>query len=212
MKIFVVGGSGRVATELIKNLVADGHQVITGSRHPEKIIKLNNVTSIKLDLHDSVDQIAEQIKGSDAVYFVAGSRGQDLLQTDAFGAVKTMQASEKVGIRRYVMLSAYLALQPEKWSESKGIESLKDYYIAKFFADNYLVKSTQLDYTIIQPTELTEKPGTSKISFDLSTMQSNPIPDVAKVLSEVLKYKNTIGKVINMHGGDVPINEALSKV
>ncbi|MBC7032114.1 NAD-dependent dehydratase, partial [Salmonella enterica subsp. enterica serovar Enteritidis] len=28
MQIFVAGGSGRVATELIKDLVADGHTVI----------------------------------------------------------------------------------------------------------------------------------------------------------------------------------------
>lgn len=36
---------------------------------------------------------------SDIVYFVAGSRGKDLLQTDAFGAVKTMIAAEKSGIK-----------------------------------------------------------------------------------------------------------------
>lgn len=45
------------------------------------------------------------MKGSDAVYFTAGSRGKDLLQTDAFGAVKTMQAAKKLSIERYIMLS-----------------------------------------------------------------------------------------------------------
>ena len=37
-KVFIVGGSGRVATELIKDLVADGNQVVAGARHPEKTI------------------------------------------------------------------------------------------------------------------------------------------------------------------------------
>ncbi len=50
-KIFVVGGSGRVASELIKNLINDGNQVFASSRHPEKIIKLDNVVPVKLDLH-----------------------------------------------------------------------------------------------------------------------------------------------------------------
>ena len=88
-KVFVAGGSGRVATELIKNLVADGHKVIAGSRHPESIIKLDGVTPINLDLHASVEEIANLMKGTSIVYFVAGSRGKDVLQTDAFGAVKS---------------------------------------------------------------------------------------------------------------------------
>ena len=50
MKIFVVGGSGRVASELIKLLAGEGHQVIAGSRHPENIVQLSGVTAINLEL------------------------------------------------------------------------------------------------------------------------------------------------------------------
>jgi nucleoside-diphosphate-sugar epimerase len=31
MRIFVAGGSGRVATELIKDLIADGNTVVAGA-------------------------------------------------------------------------------------------------------------------------------------------------------------------------------------
>lgn len=113
-KIFVVGGSGRVVSELIKNLINDGNQVFASSRHPEKIIKLDNVVPVKLDLHSDVSAWSEVFKGMDVIYFVAGSRGKDLLQTDAMGAVKTMQAAENVGVKRYIMLSSLYALQPEK--------------------------------------------------------------------------------------------------
>ena len=174
-KVFVVGGSGRVATDLIKDLVATGNEVTAGARHPEKVIKLNHVTAVKLNLHDSVEKIAELMKGMDAVYFVAGSRGKDLLQTDAMGAVKTMQAAEKDGIKRYIMLSSLYALQPEMWSKIPSLASIMDYNIAKFFADNYLISNTKLDYTILQPANLTEEPGTGKYS-------SNNIKDLRKKL------------------------------
>lgn len=72
-KIFVVGGSGRVASELIKNLINDGNQVFASSRHPEKIIKLDNVVPVKLDLHSDVSAWSEVFKGMDVIYFVAGS-------------------------------------------------------------------------------------------------------------------------------------------
>ena len=57
-KIFIFGGSGRVATDLIKDLVADGNTVTAAARHPENIIKLDGVTSDKLDLHSDVEDIS----------------------------------------------------------------------------------------------------------------------------------------------------------
>lgn len=211
-KVFIAGGSGRVASELIKNLISDGKQVIAGSRHPENIVKLEGVTPVKLDLHASVDEISGLMKGVDIVYFVAGSRGKDLLQTDAMGAVKTMQAAEKNGIKRYILLSSFFALQPEKWSEYKILQDITDYNIAKFFADNYLIHNTHLDYTILQPTGLTEEAGKGKVVFNNIREATNPIPDVAKVLADIPKHANTIGKVIMMQTGEVPIEEALNKV
>ena len=115
MRIFVAGGSSRVATELIKDLVADSNTVVAGARHEDHIIKLDNVKAVHMDLHSSVDDLAKLMKGRDAVYFTAGSRGKDLLQTDAYGAVKTMQAAKKLGIERYILVQSLL------WNLTSGI-------------------------------------------------------------------------------------------
>ena len=211
-KVFVAGGSGRVATELIKNLVNNGNEVVAGARHPENVIKLDNVTPVELDLHAPVTEIAKLMNGSDAVYFVAGSRGKDLLQTDAMGAVKTMQAAEQDGIKRYIMLSSMYALQPEMWAKYEALAAITDYNIAKFFADNYLIHNTNLDYTIVQPATLTEKPATNKVTLGEGDDTTNTIPDVAKVLADTLKYDNTIGHVIMMRNGDTPIDDALKEI
>lgn len=208
-KVFIFGGSGRVATDLIKDLVADGNTVTAAARHPENIIKLGGVTTDKLDLHADVATITEQVKGFDAIYFTAGSRGKDLIQTDAMGAIKTMMAAEKAGVKRYIMLSSMLSLDVDSW---KKIPSLEDYLAAKFFADTYLMDSTNLEYTILQPTNLTEETGTGKIKLEAGSTDSNPIPDVAKTLAEILKYPNTIDKVIPMSSGETPIDKALKEV
>lgn len=204
-KIFIFGGSGRVATDLIQDLVADGNTVTAAARHPENIIQLDGVTADKLDLHVDVDDIFKQVKGFDAIYFTAGSRGKDLIQTDAMGAIKTMMAAEKAGVKRYIMLS----LDINSW---KKIPSLEDYLAAKFFADTYLMDSTNLEYTILQPGSLTEAAGTGKIQLDVKATDSNPIPDVAKTLAAILKYPNTIGKVIPMSSGKTPIDDALKEI
>ena len=211
-KVFIAGGSGRVAPEVIKKLVAAGHEVIAGARHPEKIVAMDHVETVKLDLHDDVATIAKLMQGASVVYFVAGSRGSDLLQTDAMGAVKTMQAAEQNGIKRYIMLSSLYALQPAMWTKIKSLGEIMDYNVAKFFADNYLVHDTNLDYTILQPSSLTEEAGTGKIQIGDDFASTNPIPDVAQVLAAILEHDNTIGQVILMGGGNTPINDALANI
>lgn len=211
-KVFVVGGSGRVATALIKDLVKQGNQVTAGARHPEKVVKLDNVTAVKLDLHDSQAAINQLINGYDAVYFTAGSRGHDVLQTDAMGAVKTMIAAETNHIQRYIMLSSMYALQSEKWAQIPALASIMDYNIAKFFADNYLISNTKLDYTIVQPATLTEETGTNMISVGENKDTDIPISDVANFLANCLTADNTIGKVLMIRKGETPINEAINAV
>ncbi|MGN1279967.1 MAG: NAD(P)H-binding protein, partial [Limosilactobacillus sp.] len=69
-----------------------------------------------------------------------------------------------------------------------------------------------LDYTIIQPASLTEEPGAGKVRFGQGDDTTNPIPDVAQVLADVLDADNTIGKVILMRSGDTPIKDAIKKL
>lgn len=179
MKVFIAGATGRVAEQLIQHLIAQGHQVVAGARSPEKIAPQDGVTAVSLDLHASASELANVIKGSDAVYFTAGSRGKDLLQTDAFGAVKLMQASKQVGIKRFVMLSSIFATEPDKW-EHPYFDHLADYNVAKFFADEWLMYQSGLDYTIIQPGRLIEaKQGSGLISINVSEPGENTIPNVA---------------------------------
>lgn len=212
MKIFIAGATGCVGPLLTHDLLEDGHEIIAGARHPERVEKNDRVTPVKFDLHESVAQMTEAIKGADVIYFTAGSGAKDLLQVDAFGAVKLMQVAEKDGIKRFVMLSALFSLEPTKWRTVKGLDGLTDYNIAKFFADNYLINDTDLDYTVLQPTVITDKPGTGKITVDEGKFGYNPAEDVARTLADVLKYQNTSRKVIKMREGDTPIDDALSRV
>ena len=70
-----------------------------------------------------------------------------------------MEAAEKVGIKRFIIVSALQAHHRENWNES-----IKPYYVAKHYADRVLV-SSNLDYTIIRPGGLLNDPGTGKVSI-----------------------------------------------
>ncbi|SDM25533.1 NAD(P)H-binding protein [Pedobacter antarcticus] len=207
MKVLVIGANGRVGSLLIEKL-ASQHQVIAGSRHSKAINNSYNVEHSYIDLLNDVNSITESMNGVDAVYFVSGSRGKNLLQIDLHGAIKTMQAAERVGAKRYILLNSVFALQPEHWKES-FLSDLTDYNIAKHYADLYLSTQTQLDYTILQPGALKEEQGTGKIETNVISPGSNSIANVVDTLVAILADDSTIGRVILMHDGDTPISEAI---
>ena len=213
MKILVVGASGRVGGDLVKQLLADDHQVIGTTRQKEKLFDNDNYTQLDLDITASKESIEKQLgQDIEAVYFVAGSGGKNVLEVDLHGAVKTMQAAQDKGIKRYIMLSSVFSLETEKWDENPGIADLKEYYISKHYADHWLVNNSSLDYTIVQPGALKERAGTGKITINDASSGENAIEDVATTLAAVLTADNTIGKVFNLHNGDIDINEAVATV
>lgn len=211
MKVFVAGATGRVAAVLLQALVAQGHEVIAGARSPEKVLVADYITPVKLDLHDTVTHLAQTVRDVEVIYFVAGSRSQDLLQTDAFGAVKMMQVAEMNGIQRFIILSSVFSLTPEKW-DNPALAGLMNYNIAKFFADNYLVKQTQLDYTILQATALVDGVGTQHIALNENSGRQNTIQNVGETLTRLLNHDNTIKQVIQMSDGPVAIDTALATI
>ena len=211
MKILVIGASGRVGTDLVKQLLADNHQVIGTTRQEEKLFNDDNYSQLDLDITAEKDAIQQQIEQDiDAVYFVAGSGGKDVLEVDLHGAVKTMQATEDKGIKRYIMLSTVFSLDTSKWNQP-GIADLKEYYICKHYADQWLVNNSSLDYTIVQAGALKERTATGKITIN-DDAGENSIADVATTLAAVLNADNTSKKVFSMHNGETAIDAALAKL
>lgn len=212
MKILVIGASGRVGTELVQQLLADNHQVIGTTRQKEKLFDNDNYSQLDLDITAEKDSIQSQIDNDiDTVYFVAGSGGTDVLEVDLHGAIKTIQAVQDKGIKRYIMLSAAFSLDTSKW-DTPGIADLKEYYICKHYADQWLVNNSTLDYTIVQPGALKERAGTGKIAINDGAPGENSIEDVATTLAAVLNASNTIKKAFNMHSGETTIKDAIASV
>jgi len=209
MRVLVVGASGRVGEELVKNLVADGRQVVAGTRHTDQDFG-DGVTVKAIDLLSDEATLISELRplSLDAIYFVAGSRGKNLLQVDAFGAVKLERAANQLGIKRFIMLSSWNATSPANWQD----EQMMNYNIAKFFADHWLMDHTDLNYTILQPVGLVEEPATGKVDLNPKTVGTgkNTIADVAKVLSEMLKCDNTFHRVVSMRQGQTDIKLALA--
>ncbi|MBV8389845.1 MAG: NAD(P)H-binding protein [Mucilaginibacter sp.] len=212
MRILVIGASGRVGRQLTHKLLKLGHQVTGTSTNRMLSFDSPNYNHLLLDITEELPHLKPKISGDfEAIFFVAGSGEYGLLEIDLHGAVKTMQIAETKGIERYIMLSFAFSLEPERWEE-EGESGIADYGIAKHYADEWLLRNTKLNYTILQPCTLTETPGTGKIAVNIKHHLNNSIEDVASTLVEVLDNPSAFKKVITMHHGNVPIHEAISSL
>lgn len=211
MKVLVVGANGQIGRHLV-NLLHESseHSVRAMVRKAEQHDYFNSlgVETALASLEGSVENIAETAKGCEAVVFTAGSGGhtgpEKTLLIDLDGAVKTVEAAEKAGIKRFVMVSALQAHRREHWNEK-----IKPYYVAKHYADRALLQSS-LTYTIIRPGGLLNEPGTGKISA-AENLERGSIPreDVARIIFASLTEERTFRTSFDVISGDTPINDAL---
>jgi len=211
MKVFVVGANGQIGKHLTRILNDSKEFTVRAMVRNEEQAKNYEAMGIETalaNLEDTVDSIANAAKGCDAIVFTAGSGGHTgadkTLLIDLDGAVKTVEAAEKAGIKRFVMVSALQANKRENWNEK-----IKPYYVAKHYADKELMRSN-LDYTIIRPGGLLNEPGTGKISIgDQLTRTTIPREDVAQTIAAVLKEKGTYKRSFDLVSGEAPISEAI---
>ena len=210
MRITIVGASGQIARLLHPILIKKGHSVRGIIRKPEQAedLKSLGIEPVVADV-EQLDDISEAVGETDAVLFAAGagpgSGAERKWTVDRDGAIKLIDAAKKNGVNRYVMISAMGLDKP------RGNEVFQVYQQAKAQADEALRKSG-LDYTIVKPGRLTNKPGKGMIAISKKLDRGEiPREDVAAVLAEVLETPKTIGKEFDLLSGNQPIRQALEE-
>ena len=198
MRVLIAGAHGKTARHLTRMLVEDGHEVRGLVRKEEQTgdVEADGAEPVLVDLEaEEVEGgVGRAVEGCDAIVFAAGAgpgSGAARKETmDYGGAAKLVEAAERHGARRYLMLSAMGAADPEA-----GPEAMRPYLRAKARADARL-QSSSLDYTVIRPGSLTEDGGTGAIEAAEKLGRRGEIPreDVASTFAAALENENTYHK------------------
>lgn len=216
MRVIVAGGHGKIALLLEKLLADRGDSVAGLIRKPAQIADLHQVgaEALVLDLENaSVDEVAQQLVGADAVVFAAGAGpGSGIPRkttVDRDAAILLADAAEAAGVGRYLMISAMGA--DGDTAASGGDEVFAAYLRAKAAADNAIRAKSGLNSTIVRPGLLTDDAGTGRIRVAEATGRGAiPRADVAAVLVELLDAPGTGGVTFELISGDTPIADAVS--
>jgi uncharacterized protein YbjT (DUF2867 family) len=211
VRVAIAGGHGQIALRLTRLLRDRGDEVLSLIRNPDHAddVRAAGGAPVTCDLEAATeDEVAEVVDAADAIVFAAGAgpgSGPERKETmDYGGAAKLIAAAGRNGISRYVIVSS-MGANPDQ----QGDDTFAVYLRAKGNADA-AVSESGLDYTIVRPGRLTDDPGSGRVTLGESVGRGQVSrDDVAAVLAAVLKEPATIGKTLELVGGDTPIDEAV---
>jgi uncharacterized protein YbjT (DUF2867 family) len=215
MRTAIVGGHGQVARQLHPVLARAGHTPVALVRSEAYRAELEALgAEIRLlDIeHEEAGAFAAAFDGCDAVVFSAGG-GPDgnaarKRTVDLEGSLKSIEGAKASGIRRFVQVSAIGVDDPLPGDTG---EVWRAYVEAKRDADAAL-RASGLDWTIIRPGRLADRPGTGTVSLGPHTERGDiPRGDVAAVLAAVLDADSSIGHQWDLVAGDTPVVEAVRR-
>lgn len=211
-RVAIVGGSGKVAREIIVQLHARGDEAVAIFRNPDRFDSLADVGAVPvvLDIEKAtVGELADVFAAADVVVFSAGAGGGDPARTRAVdydGAVTAIAAAELAHVSHFVMVSAIGA----GTAPTPDAGDMLTYYQAKHDADVALTESS-LSFTILRPGGLTDAPATGRVELaDAVTRGSIPRADVAALVLAVIDDRRSVGHAWEAVSGTVAIADAVA--
>ena len=214
MRVGIAGGHGKIALLLTALLTERGDSVVSLIRDPDQGPDVRAVGGepVICDLErDDAAALARPLSGCGAVVFAAGAgpgSGSERKDTvDHLAAVKLIDAARRAGIDRYLMISA-MAADPGR----AGDQVFDVYLRAKGRADEAL-RESGLRSTILRPGRLTDEASTGLVELGDSVERGAVSrADVAAALLACLDSEASVGRTLELVGGETPLERAIASL
>jgi len=204
MKLVVLGATGGTGLEIVRQAVERGHSVTAFVRSPERLKAFRDHITIKQgDLLNSAE-LEEAIKGHDAILSGFGPRtpiskaDANLLQRFAASLTTAMR---NAGIRRAVVESAAFLFRDSVMPPAYLVGRLFfPGVVADVSAMEQVFEESDLDWTLVRPPQLTDKPYTGKYRVRIGHLPLFGFKisraDVADCIIKAAEDRASIGQII----------------
>ncbi len=157
MNLFVLGATGHTGTHIVDIALSRSHNVTAFVRSPQKIAQRDPRLKIVKGDPLSVQQLAKEIAGHDAVLSALGVRPPQAFRPHSVVgecAASTVSAMTQTGVKRIVLVSAAV-LFPEKGISFAFFRWLLKHISRDLETAEGIVRSTPFEWTIVRPPRLT---------------------------------------------------------
>jgi putative NADH-flavin reductase len=200
MKTIVFGGTGDVGQLIVNKLIGQGNQVCVLTRQSKDSI--DNLTYIVGNVLD-FKTVEKCINEGDNVVIALGFNNSDL-NTMSIGTSNIISAMINKKSKRLICLSAQGAgdswdYMPDSFKDMVMNDSILKASFYDHGLQEDLLKKSELDWTIVRPTEIVDKPATSTYTIDSpsdSSIFQISKYDVARFIITELFEKKYIQQIV----------------
>ena len=200
MRVALLGGTGRIGSEVLDMLLADDHDVQVLARSAGSVRPAAGLTVIEGDALDSAS-VAALVKGADAVVSALGPRGAKSPGLLGNAAANTVAAMNESGVRRLIAVSAagaFIGADPDIGALTKLILPR---VFAKQFADvrrmEDVIRASDLEWTLVRPSRVVggSATGRYRTRSDFPPQGGKKVSraDVAQFMVDALSQHSWIG-------------------
>ncbi|MFE6158212.1 NAD(P)H-binding protein [Streptomyces sp. NPDC056486] len=214
MKVFQIGAAGGVGRRLTQLLTARGDSVTGMHREAtqgETVREAGGTPVIGDLITDSVDDLAQKLRGHEAVVFSAGAHGTGQDKTtliDGKGLEKAADAAAAAEVSRFVLVSMF----PDALRGGEAGEGFEHYAKVKKTADVYLTR-TDLDWLIVRPGTLLDTSGSGRVTAGPAIEYGDVHrDDVAAFIDAALQEPRLRRVIVELTSGEIPVADAVTQL
>lgn len=202
MRLTVIGATGGIGTEVVRQALDAGHEVTAAVRDPDRmaVTAPDRLRVVQADVLDA-EAVLPAVKGADAVVSALGPRRGGPTTVVCDGARAALTAMGTANVRRLVIVSANGAYYGpgDDLIGRLVVKPILQRLLREGFADLHrmedLVRASHTDWTIVRPPRLTNRPRTGRYrtAIDAHVGISIARADVADAILAALADPATIG-------------------
>jgi putative NADH-flavin reductase len=204
MNIIIFGSNGGIGSQTVEQALAAGHNVTAIARRPESVkIQHECLKVIRGDVMD-INSIIAPMRGQEVVVSSLGTARSEATTLYSEGVSNIMTAMGQAGVRRLLCISAS-GLEPGPLWQKVAAKLFLWTFLKEMYLDlvrmETAVKASTLDWTIIRPPRLTNKPRTGHYDTAVNQHVSGSVisrADVADYIVNHLTDKQTYRGMVEL--------------
>jgi putative NADH-flavin reductase len=208
MNILVFGATGGSGKEFVQQALQKGHKITTIVRNPEKFDLQNRLLKVVKGDVMQPETIAKELAGIDVVVSALGVHSREPTTLFSQGASNILEAMETHRIRRFMCISAQaVVISPnialwQKLFTKYILQPILKHQYADTLRMEEIVRRSNLDWTIIRPPQLKDKPLTANYRVAINSFLKSPPrisrADLAHFMVDHLTDSSTFQAVIEI--------------
>ncbi|MGW4379284.1 NAD(P)-dependent oxidoreductase [Kitasatospora sp. NPDC004531] len=221
MKLTVLAATGGIGRHLLEQALAAGHDVTAVVRNPDKLGEQHWARVVRADLATAgPDELRAAVEGADAVLSGLGAVGRAGVGVAEHGTRAVVGAMRQTGVRRLVVVSAAPIgtvpspdrPHPPRHDPGEGpvmryvLTPLVKRALRAHYADlarmEDVVRASGLDWTVVRPPRLTDKPLTRdyRTAYGRNLRGGGTVSraDVAHCMLRSLGEAETVGQILGI--------------